>query len=188
MRLMPLRAPLRCGLASLTKGCFGNTWWSRGVIAIQPGYACVDHEWPALRVAYETWLKPENFSQRWRSADYVSFTHCAATDCNRLSPGAACCTDGSVCQLLRRKLDCFERLLNIGVGQRQRYIKLARWFENPVRLQGGIEACSLVAVSTADVTVIANRLFTEDHVKQRRVTDHLGRVFGCPASTRECLS
>ena len=24
-------------------------------------YACVDHEWPALRVAYETWLEPENF-------------------------------------------------------------------------------------------------------------------------------
>ena len=24
-------------------------------------YACVDHEWPALRHAYETWLAPENF-------------------------------------------------------------------------------------------------------------------------------
>ena len=24
-------------------------------------YACVDHEWPALRVAYETWLAPANF-------------------------------------------------------------------------------------------------------------------------------
>jgi RimJ/RimL family protein N-acetyltransferase len=24
-------------------------------------YACVDHEWPGLRVAYETWLAPENF-------------------------------------------------------------------------------------------------------------------------------
>ena len=24
-------------------------------------YACVDHEWPALHVAYETWLAPANF-------------------------------------------------------------------------------------------------------------------------------
>jgi RimJ/RimL family protein N-acetyltransferase len=25
-------------------------------------YACIDSEWPELKVAYETWLRPENFS------------------------------------------------------------------------------------------------------------------------------
>jgi len=48
--------------ALVTKGRNRDTAW----------YACIDREWPALRDAFETWLRPDNFDAAGRQRQSLS--------------------------------------------------------------------------------------------------------------------
>jgi RimJ/RimL family protein N-acetyltransferase len=48
--------------ALVTKGRNRDTAW----------YACIDKEWPSLRVAFETWLQPDNFDAEGRQRQSLS--------------------------------------------------------------------------------------------------------------------
>ena len=49
--------------------------------AVQPG-ATIDHEWPALKAAYETWLDPGNFDGHGKQQQSLGALTAAALGVN----------------------------------------------------------------------------------------------------------
>ena len=71
------RAALRFGFTF--EGIFRQHLWVKGRNRDTAWYAMLDHEWPALRQAYERWLQPDNFDAAGRQRSPLGIVAAATT-------------------------------------------------------------------------------------------------------------
>ena len=70
LNLPSRRAAQRLGFSF--EGVFRQATVVKGRNRVTAWFSVIDGEWPALRVAYLTWLSPDNFDANWRQIERLS--------------------------------------------------------------------------------------------------------------------